>query len=188
MGTTKGPIYQRDSKLTDEQIKAVEAKGDVIVSASAGSGKTKTMVERILDLVVNQGVHLKDMLILVYNNAAADELLERLKYNLGKVIKRATLEKEQLERLQDELDEIYLCHISTIHAYCQSLIKDNFALAEVSPSFEILTEASEKTYQNKAFALAFDELAEEQKSTPPSPSVFDFKKAFSEKRKDDKLK
>lgn len=187
MSSKEEIIYIVDPKLTDEQKKAVEAKGDVIVSASAGSGKTKTMVERILDLVVNQGVHLKDVLILVYNNAAADELLERLKYNLGKVIKRATLEKEQLERLQDELDDIYLCHISTIHAYCQSLIKENFALAEVSPTFEILTEASEKTYQNKAFALAFDELAEEQKSTPPSPSVFDFNKVFATKRNDGSL-
>ena len=63
--------------LTDRQREAVCSRGRVLVSASAGSGKTTTMVRKII-AEAEKGIPLSDMLILVYNEAAASELKERL--------------------------------------------------------------------------------------------------------------
>src|SRR5574344_942386 len=77
----------RDEKgnilLTDDQKKAVLERGRILVSASAGSGKTSTMVKRII-VMISEGASLKNLLVLVYNNAAADELKERLHQELFK--------------------------------------------------------------------------------------------------------
>ncbi len=61
-------ILKKDGKLllTDDQKAAVLANGRIIVSAAAGSGKTSTMVKRIL-LSVSEGISLKNILVLVYN-------------------------------------------------------------------------------------------------------------------------
>ena len=68
-------ILKKDGKLllTDDQKAAVLANGRIIVSAAAGSGKTSTMVKRIL-LSVSEGISLKNILVLVYNTAAATSL------------------------------------------------------------------------------------------------------------------
>ena len=67
--------------LTEAQRRAIEAKGLVMVSASAGSGKTHTMLERIMHLI-EEGVGLDKMLILVYNEANASELREKIRSKL----------------------------------------------------------------------------------------------------------
>ena len=61
----------RDEKgnilLTDDQKRAVLERGRILVSASAGSGKTSTMVKRII-VMISEGTTLKNLLVLVYNN------------------------------------------------------------------------------------------------------------------------
>ena len=58
-------------EYTEEQIKAVEAEGRVIVSASAGSGKTRIMVERLLRLVLSGRASLSDILAVTFTKKAA---------------------------------------------------------------------------------------------------------------------
>lgn len=133
--------------LTPDQKKAVLEKGRILVSASAGSGKTSTMVKRII-LMISEGASLKNLLILVYNNAAADELKERLHQELFKAA--CSSSGEQREHFRREIDDIAFCHICTIHAFCQSLIRDNFDKLGLSPTFEVLDENAHATYINKA--------------------------------------
>lgn len=96
--------------LTSDQKKAVLERGRILVSASAGSGKTSTMVKRIV-LMISEGASLKDMLILVYNNAAADELKEKLHQELFRVA--CVSSGEQRERFRREIDDMAFCHICT---------------------------------------------------------------------------
>ena len=64
---------------TPNQIKAVEHRGhDILVSASAGSGKTKVLVERIKDEILNENANISRMLIMTFTNAAAKEMKDRL--------------------------------------------------------------------------------------------------------------
>ena len=167
-------------ELTDAQKRAVTEDGEIIVSASAGSGKSSTMIKRILRLLL-EGVSLKDMLVLVYNNAAADELREKLHDALFAVACR--LDGEKQEFIKKQLDELSFAHISTIHAFCQSLIKENFSVLGISPTFEVLDENANDEYMNEALDNVFNAYGEEEDETFERISEI-----FSRHRKDDNLK
>ncbi len=165
---------------TDDQKRAVLAKGRVLVSAAAGSGKTSTMVKRIM-LMIAEGASMKNMLVLVYNTAAADELKERLHREL---FDRACAERGELqERYRKELDDLPFCKICTIHAFCNALIRDNFDKLELSPTFTVLDEQAHAAYMNAALDSVFEEYSQE------GDALFgDIAEIFSQARKDDNLK
>lgn len=174
----------RDEKgrllLTDDQKKAVLESGPILVSASAGSGKTSTMIKRIL-LLIAEGATLRRMLILVYNNAAADELKDKLHNELFKSACAQT--GELRERFRKELDELSFCHICTIHAFCQSLIRENFDKLGLSPTFEVLDESEHATYMNEALDEVIAEYCARGGST-----FMELVDIFSQSRKEDNLK
>ena len=115
--------------LTKEQSLAVTTRGKVMVSASAGSGKTHTMLERIMYLIEN-GVSLRKMLILVYNEANASELREKIRQKLfEKVCEQVG---ETADKYRKQLDEIAFSTICTIHAFCRSAIRKNFEAARAA--------------------------------------------------------
>lgn len=166
--------------LTSDQKKAVLEKGRILVSASAGSGKTSTMVKRII-LMIAEGASLKNLLILVYNNAAADELKEKLHQELFRVACASS--GEQREHFRREIDEIAFCHICTIHAFCQSLIRENFDKLGLSPTFEVLDETAHATYMNKALDNVIADY------TAKGDEVFcQLIDVFSQSRREDNLK
>ncbi len=166
--------------LTSDQKEAVLSKGRILVSASAGSGKTSTMVKRVL-LMIAEGMSLKDMLILVYNNAAAEELKEKLHQEL---FKQACASSGELrERFRKEIDDIAFSHISTIHAFCQSLIRENFDKLGISPTFQVLDESTHAVYINEAIDETFSEYEQ-----AGDEIFFQLIDQFSQSRKDDNFK
>ncbi len=183
-------ILKKDGKLllTDDQKAAVLANGRIIVSAAAGSGKTSTMVKRIL-LSVSEGISLKNILVLVYNTAAADELKDRLHSGLFELA--CSARGELRERLRKEIDELPFCHICTIHAFCSALIRENFDKIAVdgenskglSPTFEVLDEQAHAVYMNKALDNVF------AKYSADGDEIFDnVAEIFSKARREDNLR
>lgn len=166
--------------LTDDQKKAVLERGRILVSASAGSGKTSTMVKRII-LMIAEGASLKKMLILVYNNAAADELKERLHQELFRVA--CASDGEKRDRFRKELDEMPFCHICTIHAFCQSLIRENFDKLGLSPTFEVLDESMHAVYVGKALDRTIEEYC-----AADDEDFDNLVEIFSQSRKDENFK
>ncbi len=77
--------------LTPSQQRAVAARGNVLVMAGAGTGKTHTLVARCLDLLCEEKVSLDEILIVTFTEAAATEMRQRL---------RAALEKISRENLE----------------------------------------------------------------------------------------
>ena len=138
--------------LTDRQREAVCSRGRVLVSASAGSGKTTTMVRKII-AEAEKGIPLSDMLILVYNEAAASELKERLHGALFDAACAADGSKREF--LRANIDAISSASIGTIHAFCRALIKANFQRLGVSPSFDIIGEGEEARYKAAAMDAVF---------------------------------
>ncbi len=174
-------LGDKAEKLTSSQKQAILSSGKVLVSAAAGSGKTSTMLDRIMVLIA-EGASLKNTLILVYNEVAARELKERLYTQLFDYAS-STGDEHARDAYLKALDELPFCHVSTTHAFCQSMIRQNFDKLGISPSFEVLDESAHAVYMNKALDATFDEYSKRE------DNVFDeICEIFSLGRKEDNIR
>lgn len=123
-------------RLTEEQERAVSARGQIIVSASAGSGKTFVMIERLVSLILGGG-DVRNILAVTFTNKAAAQMRERLRAALLKGIREGG--EEVRARLKEQLAALPLAEISTIHAFCGRLVRTYFYAAGVQPAFRIVS-------------------------------------------------
>lgn len=124
---------------TAEQNAAINAKGGtLLISAAAGSGKTAVLVERVIKKITDPetACDADKLLVVTYTNAAAAEMRERLSERLSELISENPL-NYNLQRQQMLLQN---AHISTIHAFCLDLIKENFQKLNITPDFRIADE------------------------------------------------
>lgn len=138
-------------KPTPGQFKAIEHHGhDVLVAASAGSGKTKVLIERVLKQVIEQKVDLSSMLIVTFTEAAAKEMRERLTKELQKRLSQQLgsgniQQTEQLKWLRRQLSAVNVADISTIHAFCLHLIQKYYYTVDIEPDFRLVSDDTERT-------------------------------------------
>jgi len=128
--------------LNPEQQKAVDARGLVFVSAGAGTGKTKVLVERFARAVCDEGIDVESILVITYTEKAAGELRSRI---------RAGLIERGRPDLARELDGAW---ISTIHGFCNRLLRSHPFAAGVDPRFRVLDESQGRVLRGEAFASA----------------------------------
>ncbi len=115
----------------------------ILVSAAAGSGKTAALVERIMRLIIDDKVSVKDIVVVTFTNAAAGEMRERL---INELYKRVEAEGEKdkpdtilTERLESEISLVNAARICTIDSFCLFIIRNYFYAAEgVDPGARIL--------------------------------------------------
>src|SRR5580692_7240208 len=113
------------TNLTPSQQRAVAARGNVLVMAGAGTGKTHTLVERCLNLICEEGVSLDEILIVTFTEAAATEMRERLREGLERA-ERAARQHVSDVNLQEQLALFDAAHIGTLHGFCFKLIREHF--------------------------------------------------------------
>ena len=107
---------------TPEQKEAIYHTGhDILVSASAGSGKTMVLVERILNLV-KQGADITDLLVVTFTKAAAQEMKERIQAKIQDQINQAPSGSNLKNHLIKQLPLINQANISTIHSFCSKAV------------------------------------------------------------------
>lgn len=139
---------------TREQEQAIEARnGTLLVSAAAGSGKTAVLVERIVGLL-REGARLDRMLIVTFTRAAAAEMRQRLSQRL---LREAAADPDTMGQALDQLEG---AEISTIHAFCQKVIRNSFQIVGVDPMARICDEQQQQTLFEAAFVDAMNELLE----------------------------
>jgi ATP-dependent exoDNAse (exonuclease V) beta subunit len=132
-------------KLNPEQERATEARGLVFVSAGAGTGKTKVLVERFTRAVCDDGVDVESILVITYTEKAAGELRSRI---------RARLVERGRSDLARALDGAW---ISTIHGFCHRLLRSHPFAAGVDPRFRVLDESQGRVLRGEAFEAALTE-------------------------------
>ena len=122
--------------LTEEQQAAVDNRGGgLLVSAAAGSGKTRVLVERLLARV-EEGADVDRFLVITYTKAAAAELRSRIVQELSdRLALRPT--DGQLRR---QATLVYKAGISTIHAFCAQLLRECGHLLDLDPDFRLCDE------------------------------------------------
>lgn len=148
----------QQDRFTPEQRAAINARGKVIVSASAGSGKTTVMIERIIQLVLG-GVGVDEILAVTFTKKAAAQMKEKLSKNLIDKINEESTAPDQRERLRKQLPKVGGADISTIHSFCARLIRSHFYAAGVDSAFRVIGGDDADGTALKSEAL--DELLEE---------------------------
>ena len=138
--------------FTPEQKRAVEARGEVLVSASAGAGKTTVMIKRLAD-ILEGGASLDGVLAVTFTKKAAAQMKEKLRREL--ISRLNTDDAEKRENIRVQLGKINTADISTIHSFCARLIRTYFYAVGVDSSFEVLADGAEA---NALRARAMDEL------------------------------
>ena len=137
-------------RWTDEQLQAIEARGEnLLLAAAAGSGKTTVMVERVLRLI-QEGASIDDMLIVTFTRASAADMRAKLTEKLSELADRGDAHgREQISRLES-------ASISTIHAFCTALLRTHFETAGVDPAFRILDDAENAVCEDAAIDEAME--------------------------------
>jgi ATP-dependent exoDNAse (exonuclease V) beta subunit len=133
------------TRLNDEQLAAAEAEGTVFVSAGAGTGKTSVLVERYVRAVCERGIDVESILVITYTRKAAGELRSRI---------RAALVARGRHDLARELDGAW---ISTIHGFCNRLLKAHPFAVGLDPRFRELEDAGASVLRGEAFDRALRE-------------------------------
>lgn len=149
---------------TEEQKRIIEHEGNnLLVSASAGSGKTMVLIEHILFLIKEKKVSLNQLLVVTFTNDAANEMKQRLKALLQKAIQKEA-EKEQKRWLQDQLVKLPSAMICTIDSFCLQVLQKYYYLLELDPKIQLLTEKVEQMeMQEETFDIWFEEQVRLQK-------------------------
>ena len=123
--------------FTEEQRAAIEASGKTIVSASAGSGKTTVMIEKIIRLI-ESGKDVSEILAVTFTKKAASQMKEKLRKALIKTINDSKTEQSRRKELKKQLENVGNADISTIHSFCSKLLRSYFYEAGVDGSFRII--------------------------------------------------
>ena len=144
---------------TKEQEKAIYQKGDnILVAAAAGSGKTAVLVERIVNKIINEKIDVDKLLVVTFTNAAATEMRERV---LDAIYKKLEDNPDNL-MLQKQIVLLNKSHISTIHAFCLEVIKNNFYKTNISPNFRLANTPEIELLKMEVLEEVFDNLYEEK--------------------------
>ena len=147
---------------------------NILVSASAGTGKTTVMIEKISGIITQKKATLKELLVVTFTEMAAYEMKKRLVKNLS---------QSQDKQVLDQLGQIETCNISTLHSFCSQLIRKYFVEAEVDPAYKILSDTE--------WIVAFENILDRTFERLYSEHDDDFLHlvdVFGSKRKDDNLK
>jgi len=143
-------------KWTAEQRLAIETRGtNLLVSASAGTGKTAVLVERVIRLVTGDPpADIERFLVVTFTEKAAQEMKARI---------RAALEKKIAESGEDtplrrQLDLLERAQISTIHAFCLRILRRFFHQVDLDPSFRVLDTGEADLLKQDAIDEVFEEM------------------------------
>ena len=144
-------------KKTAEQIEAIYTAGqNILVSASAGSGKTFVMAERILDQLA-RGIEISQLFISTFTVKAATELKERLEKKISQQIQE-TDDVDLKQHLGRQLADLPNAAIGTMDSFTQKFLGKHGYLIDIAPNFRILQNESEQLLlKNEVFHQVFEE-------------------------------
>ena len=139
--------------LTQEQRNIVDDRGgELLVSAAAGSGKTRVLVERLLDRVTGEGLDIDRFLVITYTKAAAAELRERIAQELTERLAQNPADRH----LRRQTTLVYQAQISTIHSFCSALLRENGYLLNLDPDFRLCDEIERDVLMRQTLETVID--------------------------------
>lgn len=145
--------------LTDRQLESLDTSSHLVVTAGAGSGKTKVLVERYMSVLRNDPSLLPgNILALTFTEKASLEMKERIRKEVQEL---ADTEEERWEEVLESLEE---ADISTIHSFCTSIIRANPISLGLDPDISVLTETETSAIMKEIIKKTFTIPGEESQA------------------------
>ncbi len=136
------PLKPQNERFTDDQWQAIFDQGDnLLVSASAGSGKTTVLVRRVIEKL-KMGFDIDELLIVTFTEAAAREMKERIQEALQESVNSES-DPVRRQHFTKQLVLLPTANISTLHAFCLTVIRRYYYLIDIDPVFRMLTDETE---------------------------------------------
>lgn len=168
--------------FTDEQLEAIQKTGtNLLISASAGSGKTMVLVNRIIEQIKN-GTGIDELLVVTFTNAAAKEMKQRIQTAIQEEINKG-LSSASYQHLVQQLPKMGHANISTLHSFCLKVIERYYYLIDFDPVFRQLTDDTEIALIKEDIWF---ELLEELYETADA-SFIKFMETYSSDRNDENI-
>lgn len=147
--------------LTPQQQAVVENRGgSLLVSAAAGSGKTKVLVERLFRFIMEDHCNVDDFLIITYTKAAAAELRSKIASELSKKL----AEQPHDSHLKRQIMRVYRADIKTVDAFCTALLRENTHLLAqdgtknaLTPDFRVLDEGDAELIRQRVLSRTLEQ-------------------------------
>ncbi len=140
-------LMQEKGHFTDAQFEVIKhSEGNLLVSASAGSGKTSILIEKIVRLILGGGVKLKRLLVVTFTNNASLEIKQRLYKSLS---------ESNNEKLFEELDDLSTSDILTFDSFCIKVVKEFGYTIGRNNNFSVADEALSGFLKNQALDNVF---------------------------------
>lgn len=137
-------------KPTKEQQNILGHKQNIIVSASAGSGKTTVMIAKILELL-KDGADIMRILVVTFGNASAADMAKKLQEKIEEALADSETGEDVRLVLRRQLYKLQLANISTLHSFCASQLRIYGERLNIDRGFTVLQESDALLKKNKAF-------------------------------------
>lgn len=159
-------------RATPQQRAAAEDRGGaLLVAAAAGSGKTKVLVDRLMGYLTDptNPADLDDFLIITYTRAAASELRGKIAARIADALAVAPDDRH----LQRQLTRVYLAQISTVHSFCQTVLRQYAAEADLPADFRVADEQQAAALRAQTLRGVLSELYAQLDDEPDFASMID---------------
>ncbi len=153
----KGEIlkFLNIEKMTSSQKDAILSKNTpILVSASAGSGKTLCLTSRFLIKILNceNPIPPKKLLLITFSKLAATEMYTRIRSNMENLIKIYP-NSSNIKKIYNSISKNY---ITTIDSFCFNILRENFKLCNISPNFNLVSESQIIELKNNVINSIFE--------------------------------
>ncbi|WP_094603046.1 ATP-dependent helicase/nuclease subunit A [Sporomusa silvacetica DSM 10669] len=148
-------------QCSPEQQAAIETRNhNLLVAAAAGSGKTWVLVERIISRIIapDERLSVDSLLVVTFTNAAANEMRSRIGEALNTVLRQPELTDVELRRhVERQLVLLSAANISTLHAFCQGIVRQYFYLLAIEPNFRVANDTEVTLIKSDVLEAVFEE-------------------------------
>ena len=159
-----------------QQERAINARRkNILVAAAAGSGKTSVLVERVISHIINKDCDINEILVVTFTNAAAGEMRERI----AQAIAQRLPDKEK----ERQLILLNAASISTLHSFCQNIIRQNFHRIDLDPKFRLASPQEIDLLKLDVLEALFEEKYDEA----DNDAFLEFTDTYGSERGDDNI-
>ena len=143
------PILKQMAPSQEQWDPILSRGSDVVVTAGAGTGKTRTLVARYLSLLVEE-LPLRSIVAITFTKKAAREMRNRIREEIRKYLEREDLDEMQAKKWYGLYDNLDAARISTIHTLSAGILRHHPAESVVDPAFEMLEEGEMALLRSRA--------------------------------------